>query len=90
VQFGIVRIDLTDLNAELRSEIVGRRVPLGRALIRHNVLRQVELQHLWRVQPAPLLRDQLQLGAATPLFGRTARIVVDGQPTVELLEIPRA
>jgi chorismate-pyruvate lyase len=63
---------------------------LGRVLIRHNVLRHVELQQLWHVNPSPQLRELLQLAAGEPLYGRSARIVVEGRPAVELLEIPRA
>ena len=90
VQFGIMRIDLSKLAPIVASEITGGRIPLGRALIRHNVLRHVELQQLWRVSPGVVLRDQLQLADAAPIYGRSARIVVEGRPTVELLEIPRA
>jgi hypothetical protein len=90
VQFGIMRIDLSKLAPIVVSEITGRQIPLGRTLIRHNVLRHVELQQLWRVMPGVVLRDRLQLADAGPIFGRTARIIVAGRPTVELLEIPKA
>jgi chorismate-pyruvate lyase len=90
VQFGIMRINLKQLSDVVRDEIVGGRIPLGRALIRHNVLRHVELQRLWRVNPGPALREYLQLGDGEPIYGRSARIVVEGRPAVELLEIPRA
>lgn len=90
VQFGIMRIDLSELAPIVASEITGGQVPLGRALIRHNVLRHVELQRLWRVKPGVVLRDRLQLADAAPIFARTARIVVAGRPTVEMLEIPKA
>ncbi|HYO25960.1 MAG TPA: hypothetical protein VEQ85_13540 [Lacipirellulaceae bacterium] len=89
VQFGVMRIDLGNLAPAVREEIVSRGTPLGRVLIRHNVLRHVELQQLWHVNPTALLREQLQLSPEAPLFGRTARIVVEGRPAVELLEIPR-
>lgn len=90
LQFGIMRIDLGQLSDVVRSEITGRGTPLGRVLIRHNVLRHVELEQLWRVKPAPGLRDHLQLAEDAIVYGRTARIVVEGRPAVELLEIPRA
>jgi chorismate-pyruvate lyase len=89
VQFGIMRINLNQLTQQVRGEILGGDTPLGRVLIRHNVLRHVELQRLWQVKPAPLLREYLQLDDATPIYGRSARIVVEGRPAVELLEIPR-
>lgn len=124
VQFGIMRIDLSRLPPIVREEIESRGTPLGRILIRHNVLRHVELHRLWRIKPGPELRRRLiyqialrtdQPSGATPasddssisafsvaklpsqaaidserLYGRTARIIVEGRPAVELLEIVRA
>jgi chorismate-pyruvate lyase len=89
VQFGVMHIDLGQLAPAVRDEITGCGTPLGRVLIRHNVLRHVELQQLWQVNPSPRLRDLLQLAAGEPVYGRSARIVVEGRPAVELLEIPR-
>jgi chorismate-pyruvate lyase len=90
VQFGIMRLNLQQLAPDVRPEITGGGMPLGRVLIRHNVLRHVELQRLWQVRPGPALREHLQLADGEPIFGRSARIVVEGRPAVELLEIPRA
>lgn len=125
VQFGIMRIDLAGLPPIVREEIESRGTPLGRILIRHNVLRHVELHRLWRIKPGPELARRLihqiapasaqpaRHGAAASddssisaislaklesqttagserLYGRTARIVVEGRPAVELLEIVRA
>jgi hypothetical protein len=64
-----------------------RRWPLGRVLIRHNVLREVELTALWRIVPGPVLREHLQPASDTPIYGRSAQILVDERPTVQLLEI---
>lgn len=125
VQFGIMRIDLSGLPPIVREEIESRGTPLGRILIRHNVLRHVELHRLWRIKPGPELRRRLIYQIAPPtaqvpgqspaatddssisafniaklqtqpaadserLYGRTARIIVEGKPAVELLEIVRA
>jgi hypothetical protein len=88
VQYGIVRIDLAALPEIVRMEIESRALPLGRILIRRHVLRQVELQQLWRIEPGDRLRRMLRIGPETAeIFGRSARILVDGSPTVELLEI---
>jgi hypothetical protein len=124
-QFGIMRIDLAGLPAIVREEIESRGTPLGRVLIRHNVLRKVELHRLWRIKPGPELRRRLiyqiapatnppsgkgpaqgddssiaafnlaklessSAGAGERLYGRTARIVVEDRPAVELLEIVKA
>jgi chorismate-pyruvate lyase len=90
VQFGIMRINLNHLKAPVRAEIVNGATPLGRVLIRHNVLRHVELHRLWEVTPGAVLREALHLEDGETVFGRTARIVVEGRPAVELLEIPKA
>jgi len=90
VQWGLMRIKLTGLPEIVRSEIKSQALPLGRIMIRHHLMREVELCQLWRVTPGPELRLPLQLEDDAPLFGRTARILVDGQPAVELLEIVRA
>ena len=89
VQFGLMRIDLTGLPEIVCQEIKAQTLPLGRIMIRHHLLREVELCQLWRITPGPELHQQLQLQDASPIFGRTARILVDGQPAVELLEIVR-
>lgn len=89
VQFGIMRIWLADLPAAAQQEITSKRVPLGRVLIEHNVLREVELITLWRIAPGPVLRRHLRLSGNTPIYGRTAQILVDERPTVQLLEIVR-
>jgi chorismate-pyruvate lyase len=89
VQFGIMRIWLADLPAAAREEITSKKAPLGRVLIRHNVLREVELITLWRITPAAELQRHLQLADATPIFGRTAQILVEERPTVQLLEIAK-
>ena len=47
-----MRINLNHLSDDVQREIVDGGTPLGRVLIRHNVLRHVELHRLWRVKPA--------------------------------------
>jgi hypothetical protein len=87
IQFGIMRIWPADLSAAAQEEIKTKRIPLGRVLIRHNVLREVEVLTLWRIVPGPVLQTRLQLSSQTPVFGRSAQILVDERPTVQLLEI---
>ena len=89
VQFGIMRIWLADLPAAAQHEITSKKAPLGRVLIDHNVLREVELITLWRIAPGPVLQQHLQLTDDTPIYGRTAQILVDERPTVQLLEIAK-
>jgi hypothetical protein len=87
IQFGIMRIWLGDLPEAAQAEITGKRFPLGRVLIRHNLLREVEVLTLWRITPAPVLREHLRVDGRTPIFGRSAQILVDERPTVQVLEI---
>ena len=43
VQFGIVRLNFAHLSEAVRQEIESQTAPVGRILIRHNVLRSVEI-----------------------------------------------
>jgi chorismate-pyruvate lyase len=86
VQFGIVRLDLSYLSADVISEILSEKTPLGRVLIQHNVMREVQLSELWKCHCGPAL--QHYLGAQwTSIYGRTAMIYCDGEPVIELFEI---
>lgn len=92
VQLGVMRVNLASLPPAVRVEIEAGRMPLGRILIRHNVMRHVRLFQLWRITPGEQLRRHLgarEAMHADPafLYGRTAGIVVDGRLCAELLEI---
>jgi chorismate-pyruvate lyase len=87
VQFGIVRLNFAFLGAEVRREIESQSTPLGRILIRHNVMRQIELLDLWQVTAGPELSQLLGIGGGAITYGRTAIIHCNGDPAVELLEI---
>jgi chorismate-pyruvate lyase len=87
VQYGIVRLNFEFLGDEIQSEIEGQQVPLGRILIRHNVMRRVQLLSLYRVQSGPALAAGLGTGQGETCFGRTALIHCNDQPAIELLEI---
>jgi chorismate-pyruvate lyase len=87
IQFGIMRIWLADLPAEVQEEITTKKAPLGRVLIEHDLLREVELITLWEIKPGPVLRKHLKVNEKAPIYGRTAQILVDERPTVQLLEI---
>jgi chorismate-pyruvate lyase len=87
VQFGIVRLHTRYLSDTVRQEIEARSMPLGRVLIKHDVLRRVELGSLWRVDPGVELSRHFQLHSPKVTFGRTAIIHCDDEPAVELLEI---
>ena len=85
VLFGIIRVNLGLLDEPVRRDIESQKIPLGRVLIRHNVLRKVELMQLFRVVPGDELQRILQ--SDDVVYGRTAWIHLNDQPAVELLEI---
>ncbi len=89
VQFGIARLNFRFLDPPVQREIESQRAPLGRILIEHNVLRQVQLASLWRVKPGAELRKLFGLEKEGATYGRTALIYCNGDPAVELLEIVR-
>lgn len=87
VQFGIVRLNSTYLGEDIRKEIESEATPLGRILIEHNVLRDVRLLSLWRIEPGSDLIEVFGLETPETCYGRTALIYCNGLPAVELLEI---
>ncbi len=86
VQLGFVRILRRKMAPSVWQEITSERVPLGRILISHNVLRKVSWERLFRFQPGPALQSDLRL-PNHGMYGRTARIQVRGEPLIDLLEI---
>lgn len=90
VQYGLVRIWLGDLPADVVNEIQARETPLGRVLIRHGLLRDVELLSFWQITPSEAVKNHFGITDSQPVYGRSAQILVDGRPTVQLLEIVRA
>lgn len=86
VQFGIVRLDLSYLSDDVISEILSEKIPLGRVLIQHDVMREVQRSELWQCRCGPDLQDYLG-GQWPTVYGRTALIYCNGEPVVELLEI---
>jgi len=102
VQHGIVRIDLSRLDAATAKAIRDAQRPLGRILIAAGMLREVRDVRLLEVLPGAHLRELLKLSpaglspaglspagavASPPLYGRVADIELAGRPAVELLEI---
>lgn len=91
VLFGIVRLSLNFLPEHVQREILDQQTPLGRVLIKNNILRNVRLLSLWEVTPGEELSalfGDVQ-GSDSVFYGRTALIYCDGLPAVELLEIAK-
>jgi hypothetical protein len=87
VQFGIVRIDLTQCSPAVRDAIVEGKTPVGRVLIRHDVLRRIEPTAFLRIRGGPAQMAWFGLTEPATLYGRLGIIHFDGRPAVELLEI---
>jgi chorismate-pyruvate lyase len=87
VQYGIVELDRAKLSDEVRQRIESRETPLGRVLIEHDVLRQVELVALWKITASAYLAEALEVAAPTIVYGRSAVIHVSNEPAIRLLEI---
>jgi len=87
VLFGIVRVTRALLAPEIRDAIEGEQIPLGRILIRSEVLRRVRLLSLWRVEPGEDLCRIFALKQPQTCYGRTALMYCDTVPVIELLEV---
>lgn len=87
VQFGIMRLNFNYVSDEIRRDIECQKIPLGRVLIAHNVLRVIHLDQLWQVRPGPDLCKLFEMAPSETTYGRTAVIDCNGEPAVELLEI---
>ena len=85
VQYGIVRIDLTTLDAGTAAAIRGRAAPLGRLLVAAGLFCDVQRVRLLRIEPGPHLGPLV--GPHPLVHGRVAEIAVGGRPAVELLEV---
>ena len=87
VQYGIVRIHLEHLNDTVRQEVECRESPLGRILIKHDVMRFVELHSLFEIEAGEALASALNQELGHVCYGRTALIYCNSEPAIELLEI---
>lgn len=87
VQFGIMRINLHYCSDPVRKAIKAQQEPLGRILIRHNVLRRIKPTAFLRVVPSPAMMGWFGIDRPVPTYGRLAYIHCDSQPAVELMEI---
>jgi len=87
VQYGIVIIDKRAISTHVFEEIIAQETPLGRILIKHNVLREVKLNQLFSITADNDLASYLSVPPGTQIAGRTAIIECDGVPAIGVLEI---
>lgn len=87
VQFGLVRINLGVCPEAVRNEIVEGKTPLGRVLIRHDMLRRIEPVSYLRVKLSAEMAGWFGCEAGTTTYGRVGVIYTGDRPAVEVLEI---
>ena len=87
VQFGIVRFDFSYVTPIVKEQILSQQIPLGRVLIRHNVLRHIDVGALLKITAGPGLATLMQMPENETTYGRLATIFCNGRPAVDLLEI---
>jgi hypothetical protein len=87
VEFGIVRIHLHLIPEVPRKEILGRAVPLGDILVRHNVLRSIDPLWFLRFHDGSPVLSFFGSDVVTEAYGRIGVIHCNGEPAVELLEV---
>ena len=90
VLFGIVRVTRALLPTEIRDAIEAEKIPLGRILIRSEMLRHVRLLSLWRIEPGDDLCRIFGFPKPETCYGRTALMYCDTMPVIELLEVVTA
>lgn len=87
VQFGIVQIDLSLLAHAVREEIIDQKAPLGRVLIRHNVLRTVRPVEFFKTSLNPSMCGWFGLQQPVSTYGRLGVIYTDHKPAIKVAEI---
>lgn len=87
VQFGLVRFDFSYVTPAVEEQIRSQKIPLGRVLIRHNVLRHIDVGALIKVEAGPELARLMGMPEGETTYGRLATIFCNGRPAVDLLEI---
>lgn len=87
VQFGIVRFNFEYVTKAVRDEIIAGKIPLGRVLIMHNVLRHIDLGAILKISAGPELAQLLDMPEHGVTYGRLATIFCNRLPAVDLLEI---
>lgn len=87
VQFGLVRFNFAYVTEEVAQAILTEKIPLGRILIEHNVLRHINLGALLKIYPGAELCRLFRCSSTAATYGRLATIFCNHRPAVDLLEI---
>ncbi|MES2788742.1 MAG: hypothetical protein V4719_03905 [Planctomycetota bacterium] len=87
VQFGIVRLHLQFVSPIVRDEILAGNIPLGRVLINHDVLRQIDLGAILKLSTGPQMAEHFRCPPGEITYGRLATIFCDQRPAIDLFEV---
>lgn len=87
VLYAITLLKIDALEPDTWGDIESERTPLGRVLIEHDIVREVQRCDLWQLRAGPGIASLLSVSIGTMLFGRTASIRCNGKRAIELLEI---
>ncbi|MSR31223.1 MAG: hypothetical protein EXR99_06910 [Gemmataceae bacterium] len=87
VLFGAMRVRLDFLPQLVRQEILAKKTPLGRILIKHHVMRKLELVQLLKLELGEEQRHWFGSIPPGPIYGRVAIIHCHGLPAIELFEV---
>ena len=86
VEYGAVRLHVDVCDPDVRSAILARRTPLGRILIDHGVMTNIECRCFFKMTPSREMCATFGM-PDSPLYGRYAEVDFDGKPALQLLEV---
>ena len=87
VLFGLMRVRMDFLPTQVQGEILARKEPLGRILIRNEIMRKIELIKLLKIDAFPAREHWFHSNDQKPYYGRAALIHCQGMPAIELFEV---
>ena len=87
VQFALAQFDVNAVSEVVRREILGEQIPLGRVLVTYGVNCRIELNACLKVTVGVGLSEFLHSPIDRVTYGRIARILCDGKPTFDVIEV---
>lgn len=89
VMTGMMLMNFRFVSPEVQELIVSQKIPLGRILIEHNILRRVTSESFVLFDAGDPLAQRFGLAEPKAAYGRLATIFCDEKPAIDLLEIVR-
>jgi hypothetical protein len=87
VEWGIVRLNFRYMPEAVKQEILGRQMPLGAILVKHDVHRRIKPRYFLRLPESSAVVGLFGATNSEPLYGRIGTIYCDDEPCIEVLEI---